>query len=452
MEISKILEEFDDLYMVCDIHEGKVLEIYPPVSAVNLPCNILSIFRLKKFNMDISSLKEVENLLKNCKNNECITIQGSNGWYSLEFKTTVEGKGILHLYNLDIPLGKMNTILSQSQLDPLTNALQKNAIEIYIDSKLKDKKTTSATVFMLDIDYFKNINDNYGHLFGDKVIVGVANALQSLSGTSGKVGRIGGDEFILFVEHDLDRLGMKNIARLIRYVLDNLQIDGKPFGCTATIGISQYPKDGKTFQELYACCDKALYRGKEKGRDCHIIFDPLLHHGHIDGLETTQENSNMVNKLSTTKFIGQILKLSLADFKKNKDEIFSQISDFINLDRIVMFRRGEPKVEYTKKTEDKNVEAYKDFDFEEYRKNFVIDDMHYINDTKTWEIKNLEVYEIYKKSKTISTVQVLLFDIEENPIGFMSYEMIHSRRVWQRGELNALGILTRIINIIYNHS
>lgn len=285
MEISRLLEEFDDFYMVCDINEGKVLEIYPPVNSVNLPCNILSIMRLKKFSLDFSSLKQIEKFIKNSNSKDCLNIKGNKGWYSLEVKRIEEGKNIIHMFNLDNSMSKINNLISQSQLDPLTNALQKNAIEIYIDTALQERPNQQTTIFMMDVDYFKNINDNYGHLFGDKVIVAVAKALQTLTGASGKVGRIGGDEFILFIEHDLDRLGMKNIARLIRYVLDNLEIDGKPFSCTATIGISQYPKDGKSFKELYTACDKALYRGKEKGRDCHIIFDPLIHLGVTANLE-----------------------------------------------------------------------------------------------------------------------------------------------------------------------
>lgn len=450
MDISKLLEEFDDLYMVCDPVEAKVLELYPPMEGVQLPCDILSIFSIKRLNLDINHVKKIEHFLKSSLPPDCMNIQGPKGWYGLELKNVGPQKQLLHFFNLENSMAKMNKLIAQSQLDPLTNALQKTAIESYVDSVIKDKPDKQATMFMMDVDYFKNINDNYGHLFGDNVIVAVANALKGLCGASGKVGRIVGDEFILFVEHDLDRLGMKNIARLIRYVLDNLEIEGKPFSCTATIGISQYPKDGKTFQELYTACDKALYRGKEKGRDCHIIYDPQVHLGATATLENA-ENAAVVNKLSITAFIGLILKKCLGNVKTNRREIYTDVADFFNLDRIVLFRNGKVDLKYTKHPEDSNVALYKKFPFDSYKKNFITDELHYINDTSTWQMKDMNVYGIYEKCSTISVVQVLTVDNDGQVDGFMSYEMVHTHRVWQRGELNAFSIITKIINILSNY-
>lgn len=447
MEISKILDEFDDLFMIYDTENDTVSEVYPPNELLLLPCNILNIFRIKNIDLDISTLKQIERFLKSSEN--CINIHGAQGWYSLELRIMKDGRRYLHLYNLDNSMSKMKRILSQSQLDPLTNVLQRNAIESYVESVLSESSDEQMSMFMLDVDYFKNINDNYGHLFGDKVIVAVAEALKGLTGESGKVGRIGGDEFILFVKHELDRMGLKNIARLIRYVLDNLKIDGKPFSCSATIGIAQYPKDGKNFKELYAACDKALYRGKEKGRDCHIIYDPLVHSGTV--FTPKQENTTTVNSLSITAFIGLILNRCLESVAENRRKIYEDIANFFNLDRIILYRNGKAFGKYARLEKDTDISAYDGFIFEDYRKKFITDDIYYINDTATWKIKDGVVYGIYEKCSTISAVQVLVYDKKDVCDGFISYETTSSRRVWQRGELNAFALLTKIINIFSNH-
>lgn len=447
MEISRILDEFDDLFMIYDVEEDTVSEIYPPNKLILLPCNILDIFRIKNIDLDIHTLKQIERFLKSSEN--CINIHGAQGWYSLELRIMEDGCRYLHLYNLDNSMSKMKRFLSQSQLDPLTNVLQRNAMESYVESVLSENPEAQASMFMLDVDYFKNINDNYGHLFGDKVIMAVAEALKGLSGESGKVGRIGGDEFILFVKHELDRMGLKNIARLIRYVLDNLKIDGKPFSCSATIGIAQYPKDGRSFQELYTACDKALYRGKEKGRDCHIIYDPLVHSGTV--FTPKQENTATVNSLSITGFIGLILNRCLESVAENRRKIYLDIANFFNLDRIVLYRNGKAYAKYVRSEKDTDVSAYDRFVLEDYKKNFITDDMYHINDATTWKNKDNAVYNIYEQCNTISAVQILVFDQNDICDGFMSYETISSRRVWQRGELNAFALITKIINIFSNH-
>lgn len=449
MKLNAMLEEFDNVYMKYDSVNGKVLELYPSFESVNLPCNILTILRGKKFNLNIAALNKIEKFIKNSRNKDCINVQGEKGWYCLESKRISDDEFVLHLYSLNNTMDKIKTAIYKEQLDPLTNALQKNAIQIYIDSVLKEHPENEATMFMLDVDYFKNINDNYGHLFGDKVISAVASALLDISGKSGKVGRIGGDEFILFVEQGLDRLGMKNIARLIRYVLDNLEVDGKPFSCTATIGICQYPKFANSFMELYTCCDKALYRGKEKGRDCHIIYDPLIHLGPT-GLQEENNEEPKVQKLSMPTFVSQIVKGFLKSEEYTENDVFKQIADFFNLDRIIIFRLDSIELKYAKTEDIRNVDEYRKIPFDTYKEHFIMDDLMYINDIRTWKITQSKIYEIYEKSATSSAVQVLIFDTSGKPSGFISYEITHTKRVWQRGELNSFAVITKIINMFKN--
>ncbi|MBQ9124263.1 MAG: GGDEF domain-containing protein [Acholeplasmatales bacterium] len=442
MDIIDILREYDDTYMVVDLEMGKVLELYPPVEHINLPCNIISIFRLKKFNLDLRHLKDIETFLRNPDASNTLSINSNNVWYSLELHKIDDGKHLLQLHNLDSAVQQIQKHFSKIQIDSLTKVLQKASMEAYIDDYIKKYPNGCYTMFMMDVDYFKNINDNYGHLFGDKVIVAVANALTKLTGGQGKVGRMGGDEFMIFVEDELDRLGMKNIARLIRYALDNLNIDGRPFSCSTTIGISQYPKNGKDFKDLYTCCDKALYRGKQKGRDCHIIFDPAMH----DNMKLLQSlgETQSVSRLSGTSFIGRVLELSL-DPSVNEEVIYKEITDYFNLDRISIVSKQNIAVKYAKKGYE-NIDSYNDINVDYYAHYFT-DGMHYINDIKTWELKDYKYFQIFDNAKAVSVIQNIFYDKKENPIAFISYET-ETRRVWQRGEINDLTIISKIIGTI----
>lgn len=164
--------------------------------------------------------------------------------------------------------------LKPAARDAGTGLFNKRAITEYTVERLS-RSTATHWFILLDIDDFKNINDTFGHLFGDQVISKVAEILQVNVGYRGVVGRFGGDEFFVLLEKIPDRLTLKTMLKTIMkelaYAFDpQLKI-------TASIGITQYPIDGTSYEELFAKADKALYIAKEKGKDRHIIYDENLH-------------------------------------------------------------------------------------------------------------------------------------------------------------------------------
>ncbi|MBO5336590.1 MAG: GGDEF domain-containing protein [Lachnospiraceae bacterium] len=164
--------------------------------------------------------------------------------------------------------------LSPAARDAGTGLFNKRAVTEYTMERLSSSTATHWFMIM-DIDDFKNINDTFGHLFGDEVIRKVAEILQLNVGYRGVVGRFGGDEFFVLLEKIPDRLALKNMLKTIMkemaYAFDpQLKV-------TASIGITQYPVDGTSYEELFEKADKALYIAKEKGKDRHIIYDEKMH-------------------------------------------------------------------------------------------------------------------------------------------------------------------------------
>ena len=159
-------------------------------------------------------------------------------------------------------------------LDSLTGVVSRSYFCEYVESLIAEE--IPFTISILDLDNFKFINDTYGHHAGDGVLINMADALIRYLEGIGIIGRFGGDEF-LFVALNVRTYQEKKIffedfyenSRILRR---NIPLEeSNPF-VTGTIGCATYPDDAKDYDSLFALIDKALYRGKTKGRNCYIIY------------------------------------------------------------------------------------------------------------------------------------------------------------------------------------
>jgi len=129
-----------------------------------------------------------------------------------------------------------------------------------------------VAVFFIDLDGYKEINDQFGHLVGDKLLVQIANQLKKNLRESDTIARFGGDEFILILENIVDHKSVRPIAEKIRNTITQpYQIDNHECFITASFGISVYPNDGTTAEELINKADTAMYSIKDLGKN-HYKF------------------------------------------------------------------------------------------------------------------------------------------------------------------------------------
>lgn len=149
--------------------------------------------------------------------------------------------------------------------DKLTNVLSRKYFEAQLDSLIDkyNRYQGNFSLLMLDIDNFKVINDNYGHLKGDEVLSLVGNEVKSSIRITDLVGRYGGEEFIVILFDTSIKEGIK-VAEKIRHNIEKLSIPNIDRNLTASIGLAQYPEHGQFKNELIEKADKALYYVKEK--------------------------------------------------------------------------------------------------------------------------------------------------------------------------------------------
>ncbi|MCT4634362.1 MAG: EAL domain-containing protein [Firmicutes bacterium] len=159
-------------------------------------------------------------------------------------------------------------------IDNLTGLSNRYAIFKDIDKCLseKNKEDVSAIMF-LDVDNFKDINDSFGHDMGDQIIKKTGEKLKDILEDHIKVGRFGGDEFIITVSNS-DRENIEKIITNIKNIFsDEIIIREKKMYLTVSIGVVLYPEHGSSREELIKKADLALYRAKESGKNTYVIFE-----------------------------------------------------------------------------------------------------------------------------------------------------------------------------------
>ncbi len=154
-------------------------------------------------------------------------------------------------------------------IDSLTNVLNRAGFEEEIKERLHSNKK-ECYLMMTDLDNFKSVNDELGHNVGDETIILAAHTYRDIVKEYGFIGRIGGDEFIIYAEGERDEitnLAAKMISSLEKEVTDGL----KKVNISTSIGIVQITENAN-YLELYKKADLALYKAKENGKNC-FYFD-----------------------------------------------------------------------------------------------------------------------------------------------------------------------------------
>jgi diguanylate cyclase (GGDEF)-like protein len=131
-------------------------------------------------------------------------------------------------------------------------------------------------VLFVDLDRFKQINDQFGHSVGDDVLIAVAQRLQHVLGSTDMVARLGGDEFVVLINGPRSTGATPGIASRIKDALDDvLLVNERRMTVGASIGISQFPADGTSAGELLLNADAAMYAAKSDGRCSYLRYQDL---------------------------------------------------------------------------------------------------------------------------------------------------------------------------------
>ncbi len=175
--------------------------------------------------------------------------------------------------------------------DELTNLPTRRFVENHVQAIISADQTGAArfAVAFLDVDNFKHINDYYGHAVGDALLVGFANRIQASLRQSDLLARISGDEFLLVLDRVESETHLRDIIdRLLLTLQAPYLIDGNRVPASASIGVCLYPDHGRSFDQLCANADIAMYRVKHDSKRGAAIFSSAMEHEALARAQTEQ--------------------------------------------------------------------------------------------------------------------------------------------------------------------
>jgi diguanylate cyclase (GGDEF)-like protein len=173
----------------------------------------------------------------------------------------------------------MQILNKMARVDQLTGMFNRKYLDEFAETAIPQALRSEVPygILMIDIDFFKMINDTYGHDVGDEAIRVVSRVIKESIRSSDVAIRFGGEEFIVLL-HNCDREHIKEVAEKIRTSFEKQKIsaDSKTFTKTLSVGAVMFPDDSSSIWKCIKYADISLYHAKEHGRNQVVCFDESL--------------------------------------------------------------------------------------------------------------------------------------------------------------------------------
>lgn len=215
---------------------------------------------------------------KNSFDGRIINNRGDGVWHRIQFFVVYDENGdpvqfVGTLTDIDKEKKEKNRLIVQAETDQLTGFLNKISTAIKVNEFIREHN--DGALFLFDIDDFKKLNDTYGHRVGDIFLKEFTNKLSMSFRTTDVLGRVGGEEFILYLSGVANnRHYIEEKAAQINSICHSIKLDVAPereFSCS--IGIALAPDDGNNYTQLYEKADEAMYSVKKSGKNNFAFYE-----------------------------------------------------------------------------------------------------------------------------------------------------------------------------------
>lgn len=355
-------------------------------------------------------------------------------------------------------------LYEESTRDTLTGLFRKNHFNKIVENHLKTASSNSISAFIImDLDDFKSINDTYGHLFGDTILINISEGLKMISDNNIIAGRFGGDEFMIFIKYIPDK---SYLTKTIDSIYDMLsakyatnEITNK---VTFSMGAALAPYDASDFNDLFAKADFALFQSKIEGKnrwmlfeDCKNTFDSLTKKSSKYKMYVEDyENSRLTLNEEIVEYIIEILG-GISDFKVALSLICENIGRHLGLMFITMRRinfennsfplefyweesSGFPEIN---NTQIENKQAFSEFIklIENNQELFIFHD---------WNKDNIPIcIRNWIETKNILSSIHCVIKNNNNIYAVLSFGSVDKKRKWPLKEIKMIKMISRVLSL-----
>lgn len=163
--------------------------------------------------------------------------------------------------------------LRNAQHDSMTGIYNQKATAELVKQSLESQYRNTAAILFVDVDNFKMVNDNLGHQKGDELLCFLARRISEIAERDGIAGRLGGDEYLLYLPNILSDEEAEQKAEQICHAFDGFSDEMLyKIGCSCSVGIAIYPRDGTDYYTLLQKADQALYTSKRYGKNRYFLY------------------------------------------------------------------------------------------------------------------------------------------------------------------------------------
>jgi len=343
--------------------------------------------------------------------------------------------------------------------DDLTGLLNKSTAKSEIEAFLKENIHGTHALFLIDVDNFKCVNDTLGHLFGDNVLINVAKKIQELFRGTDVVGRMGGDEFIVFMKHtDFYQAQMKaeKICKSTKQVYHGR--DGEEIQVSCSVGVALYGAMKESYNSLFSKADMAMYQAKEAGKNQYRMaegMDPLWKIRKASRIEV-RDSQYKAGKMQDMDFLSEAFSLlsHAKDLNDSLNILMERIGRQYHLGRVAVLECDREKKEliqtncWTREngilTKPEYVDKYEDWDgflsgFDEWGLSY-LDDC--LGDEKVSESDR----KIFQERRMRAIINCS-FSYDELGEGFVTFCDLEKPRHWTDFEKETFLELSKLLSV-----
>ncbi len=363
--------------------------------------------------------------------------------------------------NIDSEKRAAKALLDRAEQDPLTKLLNKNTgrkqAEEYLSSFSNGAR---CALLIIDLDNFKQVNDRFGHMFGDSVLVQAAREIKQLFRSQDIICRIGGDEYMILMRGISDRELIRNRCIRLSAALGNIfenQLKDLKIGCS--IGIALAPEHGNSYIELFQRADQALYQVKKQGKNSFAFYD-AQNSAYLSAPKTNTAINEHIDSDDQPGLANQNIVYyaferlyASANLETGIHDILDLIGRQMNVSRVYIFENS-PDDKFCSNTfewcnhginpEIQNLQNISyEFDIPGYINLFNEQGIFYCPDIT---VLPQEAYDIVEVQGIQSMLQCAIMDNGQFK-GYVGFDECTNQRYWTQEQIDTLSFLSKVLSV-----